>query len=104
MKIWLQAKKIKQTDTSHEHQAFQSTFQSLQQDFARQRKDFDELHEEYRRHAAQRVELIDHIWMVGEDWKAQLHGKKLYIDHLTKEIYKSIFVSWMMVKKVEAFL
>ena len=70
MKIQLQAKKIKQTDMSHEHQALQSTFQSFQQDFTRQRKDFDELCEEYRHHATQREKLISHLRMVDEDWKA----------------------------------
>ena len=52
MKIQLRVEKIKQADMSHEHQAFQSTFQSLQQDFARKRIDFDELCKEHRRHAA----------------------------------------------------
>ena len=55
---------------SHEHQALQSTFQSFQQDFTRQRKNFDELCKEYRHHATQREKLISHLRMVDEDWKA----------------------------------
>ena len=60
--------------------------------------------EEYRRHAAQREELIGHLQMVGEDWRVQSHGRQLYIDHLTKYIYNAIFVLWKMVKKVEDLL
>ena len=67
MKIQLQAKKIEQVEMSNEHQTLQSAFQYLQKDFARQRKDFDAFYEEYRRHAAQREELIEHLWMVSED-------------------------------------
>ena len=33
-KIWLRAKKIKQAKLNNEHQALQSAFQYLQQDFA----------------------------------------------------------------------
>ena len=42
--------------------------------------------------------------MVGEDWRIQSHGRQLYIDHLTKEIYKVISISWKMVKNVEYLL
>ena len=60
---------------STEYQAFQSAFQYLQQDFVRQRRDFDALHEEYRRHITQREELINHLQMVSEDWRAQSNGR-----------------------------
>ena len=62
------------------------------------------LRKEYHCHVAQREELIGHLRMVGEDWRTQSHGKQLYIDHLTKDIYKAIFVSWKMVKKAEDLL
>ena len=39
-----------------------------------------------------------HLWMVSEDWQAQSPRRKLYIDHLTKEIYKAILASWKMVE------
>ena len=56
------------------------------------------LREDYHRHAAQREELV------GKDWRIQSHRRQLYIDHLTKEIYKVISISWKMVKKVEYLL
>ena len=56
--------------------------------------------DEYRRHVAQQEELIGHLRMVGEDWRIQSNERQFYIDHLTKEIYKSTFISWKMVKKV----
>ena len=42
--------------------------------------------------------------MVGEDWRAQSHGRQLYFDYLIKEVYKVIFASWKMVKKMEDLL
>ena len=42
--------------------------------------------------------------MASKDWKAQSQGKKLYIDHLIKKIYKVISTSWRMVKKIEDIL
>ena len=61
MKIRMQVEKIKLAEMSNEHQALQSAFQNLQQDFARQKKDCDTLCEEYRHHATQREELIGHL-------------------------------------------
>ena len=99
----LRAEKIKQVEST-KCQALQLAYQYLQQDFARKKKEFDVIHEKYHRHAAQREKLIGHLRMVNEDWRAQSHGRQLYINHLTKEIYKVIFTSWKMVKKVEALL
>ena len=94
MKIRLRAKKIKHVELSSKHQALlQSAFQYLQQDFTRQKRDFDALYEEYSRHVTQREEMIDYLWIVSEDWRVQLHGRHLYIDHLTKKTYKAISTS-----------
>ena len=71
MKIWLWAKKIRQAELSNEHQAIQSAFQYLQQDFGRQKRDFGTPCEEYDRHVAQREETISHLRIVKEDWRVQ---------------------------------
>ena len=55
MKIRLRAEK------STEYQALQSAFHYLEQEFARQRRDFDAFREEYCRHTVQREELIGHL-------------------------------------------
>ena len=70
---------------STKHQAFQTAFQYLQQDFVSQRRHFDVFREEYRKHAAQREKLIGHLLMVNEDLRAQSYGRQLYIDCFTKK-------------------
>ena len=70
MKIQMWEERIKQAKMSTKHQAFQTAFQYLQQDFVSQRRHFDVFREEYRKHAAQREKLIGHLLMVNEDLRA----------------------------------
>ena len=65
------AEKINLAEISIEHQALQSAYQYLHQEFERQRHDFVALREEYHCHVAQREELIGHLRMVDQDWRGQ---------------------------------
>ena len=61
MKIRMRVEKIKFVEMSNEHQALQSAYQYLRQDFKMKRSDFVALRVENHRHATQCLKLASHL-------------------------------------------